>query len=47
MKIRGTQQFTFHISCKKVVVCDPKELSVMSVYLNNFTDKITELGLPI
>lgn len=47
MKTRGTQQFTFCISCKKVVVCDPKELSVMSVYLNNFTNKITELGLPI
>jgi len=46
MKIRGTQQFTFCISCKKVVVCDPKELNVMSVCLNNFTDKITGLGMP-
>lgn len=45
--MRGTQQSTFCISCKKVVVCDPKELNVMSVYLNNFTDKITELDLPI
>lgn len=47
MKIRGAQQFTFCIFWKKVVACDPKELSVMSAYLNNFANKITELVLPI
>lgn len=49
MKIRGgqgAQQFTFYIFERKDV-CDPKELFLMSVYLNNFTDKITEPGLPI